>query len=516
MMERSYFLNIILFFIMISLVTTNVNGSQPSMDTDLEDASASFIGDKVNNWFGASVASAGDVNGDGYADILIGAPKNDDGGTDAGITFLILGKESGWSLNQKPSTMDASFRGEDDGDASGYSIAGAGDVNGDGYDDILIGAYGDDDGGSFAGITYLIFGKASGWSRNMDLSNSNASFIGEAAGDYSGFSVDGAGDVNGDGYDDILIGAHLNDEGIGMKIGQTYLIFGKPTGWAMDTDLSNSNASFGLVGGRSGYSVAGAGDINRDGYSDILIGAPTNSSGGYYSGQTYIILGKKTGWQMDTNLSKSDASYYGENAYDEAGSSVAGIGDVNGDGYNDILIGAHNNDEGGQDTGQTYLILGKASGWSMGVNLSSANASFIGEELSDLSGWSIARTGDVNADGFDDFLIGAYGNKEGGANAGQAYLIFGKATGWSMDTDMSDANVSFLGEGIGDEAGRAVSGAGDVNGDGFDDILIGAPRDDTGGTDCGKAYLIFFDDGESPVLRNDFTPSFATTGDPFM
>ncbi|NIV67625.1 hypothetical protein GWN43_02060, partial [Candidatus Bathyarchaeota archaeon] len=122
----------------------------------------------------------------------------------------------------------------------------------------------------------------------------------------------------------------------------------------------------------------------------------------------------------------------------------------------------------------------------------------------------------MNNDGYDDFLIGAYGDEEGGISAGQTYLILGRAKGWSRNQDLSEANASFLGEGTGDEAGKEVAGAGDVNDDGYDDILIGAPREDTGGgSDCGKAYLIFFDDGEPPVLRGDSTPTFATTGDPF-
>ena len=204
--------------------------------------------------------------------------------------------------------VNTSFRGEGDLDSSGYSVAGAGDVNGDGYDDILIGAYRNE-----AGRSYLILGKPSGWSMDADLSTSDASFPGEDTDDYSGLSVAGAGDVNGDGYDDIMIGASRNDDG-GTDAGQSYLILGKPSGWAMDTDLSESDASF--LGEDaddwSGISVTGAGDVNGDGYDDILIGA----EGGNNAGQTYLILGKASGWAMDTDLSASDASFRGEDADD--------------------------------------------------------------------------------------------------------------------------------------------------------------------------------------------------------
>ena len=399
------------------------------------------------------------------------------------------------------SNVDASFLGEDPGDNSGYSVIGAGDVNGDGYDDILIGAWGDDDGGSSAGQTYLILGNASGWAWNTDLSAADASFIGEDKGDLSGWSVAGVGDINGDGYDDILIGAYGDDDG-GSYAGQTYLILGNATGWAMDTDLANADVSF--IGeyaeDRSGSSVAGAGDINGDGYDDILIGAYLNDDGGSDAGQTYLILGNASGWVMDTNLSNADASFIGEDADDGSGWSVANAGDVNGDGYDDILIGAYGDDDGGSYAGQTYLILGNATGWAMDTDLSNADASFIGENAGDGSGYSVAGAGDVNGDGYDDILIGAPGDDDGGSDAGQTYLILGKVSGWTMDTNLSNADASFIGEDADDWSGYSVAGAGDVNGDGYDDILIGAWGDEDGGTWAGQTYLIFLDANSKPTL----------------
>jgi hypothetical protein len=320
------------------------------MDINLSNVDASFFGAAT------AVAGAGDVNGDGYDDILLGNQANDERGTMAGKTYLIFGKKLGWSMNTNLSNANASFLGEDWNDYSGKSVAGAGDVNGDGYDDILIGAYRDEDGGPDAGQTYLILGKASGWSKDTVLSNADASFWGEEDLDQSGFSIAGAGDVNGDGFDDILIGARTNKEGGGGS-GQTYLILGKASGWSMDTDLSNVDASFWGEGGQSGYSVAGAGDINSDGYDDILIGALVDSEAGEYAGKTHLIFGKASGWSMDTDLSIADGSFLGEIAGDRSGGSVAGAGDFNGDGYDDMLIGAHLNDEGGSDAGQTYLII---------------------------------------------------------------------------------------------------------------------------------------------------------------
>ncbi|MFW3145314.1 MAG: hypothetical protein ACMUIE_00700 [Thermoplasmatota archaeon] len=475
------------------------------MDKNLTNSDASFIGEAADDWSGVSVSGAGDVNGDGYNDLLIGASGNSEGGSWSGQTYLIFGKTSGWSTDMNSANADASFIGELAADYSGTSVSRAGDVNGDGFDDFLIGAYQNDESDTMAGQTYLIFGKTSGWSMDNTLSSVDASFLGEASIDYSGFSVSDAGDVNGDGLDDFLIGAYLNAEG-GAESGQTYLIFGKASGWSRDTSLSNADASF--IGEAdydwSGFCLSGAGDVNGDGFSDIVIGAKYNDEGGAESGQTYLIFGKASGWSMDTSLSNADASFIGEAVGDRSGTSVSGAGDVNGDGFDDILIGADHNDEGGAEAGQTYLIFGKASGWSMDTSLSSADGSFIGEASIDYSGYSTSDAGDVNGDGFHDFIIGAYGNDEGGAEAGQTYLIFGKTSGWVQDVNLSSSDASFIGEFGLDQSGNSVSGTGDVNGDGFDDILIGADHNDEGGAEAGQTYLIF-GGGRGPylVLDND-------------
>ena len=489
--------------VLTSFTFAPVEALDYGMDTNLGNVNASFWGEKADVVSGCSVAGAGDVNGDGYDDILIGANGPSYYGNQIGQTFLILGKATGWAMDTYLSTSDASFLGEEKFDYFGHSVAGAGDVNGDGYDDILIGAHGNDDGGSGTGQTYLILGKASGWSMDTDLSGVDASFWGENEMDNSGWSVAGAGDVNGDGYDDILIGALWNDDG-GYKAGQTYLILGKPSGWVMHTDLSLSDASFWGENQDdcSGHRVTGGGDVNGDGYDDILIGARWNDESSTDAGRTYLILGKATGWSMDTNLSVSDASFWGEESYDYSGGSIACAGDVNGDGYDDILIGADGNDDSGRDTGQIYLIFGKASGWSMDTNLSVSDASFLGEKKDDNSGYSVAGGGDVNGDGYDDILIGARYNDESGTNAGQTYLILGKASGWSMGTSLSASDSSFWGEGPYNGSGNSVAGVKDVNGDGYDDILVGAVGNDDGGDNAGQTYLIFPDKNYGPLSIN--------------
>ena len=480
-------------------------------DMNLSIADASFIGEAEDDKAGSCLVRAGDVNDDGYDDILIGVHNNDEGIFRAGQTYLIFGKDSGWAMDVDLSNADASFHGEAMSDDSGFSVAGAGDVNGDGYDDILIGAPCNGEWGYQAGKAYLIFGKGSGWAMDVNLSNAaEASFHGEYGGDQAGYCVAGAGDVNDDGYDDILIGAWGNDDH-GPDTGQTYLIFGKNSGWSVNVNLSNSNASFfgeGLYDW-SGIEISKAGDVNGDNHDDILIGVSRNDDRGLDAGKTYLIFGKDSEWSMDVNLSNADASFRGEYADDKSGFSVAGVGDVNGDGYDDILIGAPYGGLGNK--GRAYLIFGKGLGWAMDVSLSNANIFFRGEADDD-NACLVAGAGDVNGDGYDDILIGVPSNDEWGIISGQVYLIYGKGSGWAMDVDLSNADASFHGECGGDYAGSYVAGAGDVNDDGYDDILICANSNDQGTTDTGKVYLFFgsLSNSFNPPNQNDIPgyPSF--------
>jgi len=467
-----------------------------STDINLSNADASFIGENNGDKSGKAVAGVGDVNGDGYDDLLIAAQNYNASGGNEGKVYLILGDRIGLSKDLTLSQADASFIGEYSGDYAGWSIAAAGDVNGDNFDDFLIGSPGNDEGdGDDAGKIYLIFGKDTGWVNNINLSNADASFIGEHSLDNLGSSLASAGDVNGDSYDDILIGAYFNDEG-GVNAGQTYLILGNGTGWANDVNISQSDASFigENNGDTSGISIAGGGDVNNDGFDDILIGASNYNASEEKEGKIYVIFGNNTEWSIDVNLSTANASFIGEQASDKVPSSLSCSGDVNNDGFDDILIGSEFNDEGGVNAGQTYLIFGNNSGWSNNVNLSMVDASFIGEYASDYSGGSLAGTGDINGDGYDDVLVGGPGNDEGeGTDAGQTYLIYGKNDGWTMDGPLESANASFIGEHDGDTSGFSIDEAGDVNGDGYNDILIGAYLNDEGaGSNAGQTYLILF------------------------
>ncbi|GDX83635.1 hypothetical protein LBMAG42_54460 [Deltaproteobacteria bacterium] len=364
------------------------------------------------------------------------------------------------------------YAGETAGDQAGYAVSGVGDVDGDGLDDILVGAFARN---SAAGAVYLVLGSGAPATGSLGTA---IRYDGEAALDYAGISVAGAGDANADGFDDVLIGAPYVSNGTDRG-GAAYMVFGSPTPSSMSlagavqyTSDRNSDA---------GRSVAAGGDVDGDGCDDQLVGADLHDGGGSGAGGAYLIVGGSTA--ASASLSAA-VTYTGEASLDYAGLAVAGAGDVDGDGYADILVGAFGNDDGGAEAGAAYLILGAASPAS--ASLSSA-VQYTGENGGDNAGVSLSRAGDVDGDGHGDFLIGADDNIDAGTAAGAAYLLLGSTA--PAAADLSTA-VEYTGEAAGDGAGRSVAGAGDHNADGYADIVVGARYSDDAFTDAGAAYLV--------------------------
>jgi hypothetical protein len=418
-------------------------------------ADRTLSGEGTQDWFGHSVAGAGDVNGDGYADVIVGAVGYDKvGATQSGAAYVYYGGSSGVS-----STWDWKMEGSSKDDRFGYSVAGAGDVNGDGYADVIIGAkyFGNDNPGDWhQGAAYVYHGSASGLNEIIwDWLE-----VGENDADRFGESVVGAGDVNGDGYADVIIGAGE----VGANEGRAYVYRGGSGGLAADPNWTNdgeSNNSY------FGFSVAGAGDVNGDGYADIVVGAIGFSSD---TGKAYAYYGMGD--------IPSDADQWGEEGIstgDQFGFSLASAGDVNGDGYADVIIGAQGFNS---SQGRVYVYLGAASGLPA-FPLWHAD----GENGNDWFGGSVAAAGDVNGDGYADIIVGARGYDDGAnGEAGKAYLYYGGAT------DLNDDPWEAVGEAGNSEFGSKVAGAGDVNGDGYADILVSAPRYDNY---RGKVYVYY-------------------------
>ena len=451
----------------------------------------SFWVPQPDDYVGSSVAIVGDVNGDGYDDLLIGASGNDDLALSAGAVYLVLGSPTTWIMDSDLSAVDASFYGEASGDRAGGAVCGAGDVNGDGYDDLLVGVSENNEVAESAGQAYLVLGRETGWQTGVTLGAADASFHGEQLGDNAGYAVSTAGDVDGDGYDDVLVGASgAND--VGILSGKLYLIAGGATGWAMDTPLAAAAASFlgETSANNAGAGAAGGGDVDGDGFEDFLVGAPRNDQANGDAGKVYVVFGRSSGWAQDTPLSTASASFLGTDWNEYAGQSVAIPGDVNGDGYDDLLIGGPGNDAAAPYAGQVYLILGRPSGWSIDVMLSNADASFQGEVAEDRAGYSVSGAGDVDGDGLADFMVGATSSGESHPFAGQVYVILGRTSGWAFSTPISDADGFLLGEREATSLGYSVAGGGDLDGDGYDDVVAGGPSDDEGGHSAGQAYLV--------------------------
>ncbi|AXQ31561.1 hypothetical protein D0B54_24000 [Solimonas sp. K1W22B-7] len=584
---------------------------------------------------GFVVSAAGDVNNDGYADILVGTP--DPGcGCNGGTAYLIFGSAAGPGASLDLTALDGSngFRiDRPAGDGFGVAMAGAGDVNGDGYDDLIVGAPGGRDANGFfsdPGTTYVIFGAAGGFDASFDLDtldgSNGFSIVGEAAGDASGYSVSSAGDVNGDGFADLLIGAPAAGYAGAAFAGASYLVYGTDTGFDPELDLTTLDGSNGarLQGTGDleglGIAVSSAGDVNGDGYDDLLIGA----AGDGVAGRAYVVFGSAAGIDPALDLATLDGSEgYRINGSDSdlLSTAISSAGDLNGDGFDDLLLGA----PGHSPATLTPEDMSFSPGWHMTVirsadpllSLADAdhaiahpedpilssntdafnfgtggngevadenpdgvdyndedndNSVVVGEgeiRITTAGSWTFALGSDdgarlqidLNRDGdYDDadetrefsgtgdhvaeFTFTAPGGYDirttvfnsvgdfygelhaaqgshlaynstdfrlvgdtdaGGLEinsaftsnlAGAAYVIFGHAGVHEASVDVTalDGSNGFRidGDSIGGSAGRAVSAAGDINGDGIEDILVGAPGNSADGVIFrGAVYVIY-------------------------
>ncbi len=458
---------------------------------------------------GHAVSRAGDVNDDGVDDLIVGAVSGSPGGRlFAGSCYVLFGGSGVGSMGVAELSMLSAphgfvINGIDTQDASGVSVSSAGDLNADGVVDLIIGANNANPNGiRGAGECYVVFGSADlGASGALELSSLNGAngFVINGFGrEWEwGSAVAPAGDVNDDGIDDVIIS--------GLD---AYVVLGGPeigSSGVLELSLSSDSSGVRIQGAGSTFeralAVSSAGDVNADGVPDLLVGASTAGiNNDIWYGETYVVFGSSdfgAAGGIDVSLLDGSNGFVieGIDPHDQSGWSVSSAGDVNADGFADLIVGAPRADPAGRSgAGESYVVFGSQGLGSSGVmelaKLSGTDGFVIrGAAAGDDSGSSVASAGDVDNDGVSDLIVGANASIPNGS----AYVVFGRpgvgATGTLELSKLDGADGIVLnGVASGDRCGFSVSSAGDVNGDQVDDLIVGAP---IAGLLAGESYVIY-------------------------
>lgn len=462
-----------------------------------------------NDGFSQSTSVIGDFNNDGLNDLLIGAPYSRP--DNSGAAYIVFGSASAWPTNFNLSaTIDGQKGFKVVADLAhaylGSAVAPAGDLNSDGISDLVVSSWFYPNGQA-RGKAYILFGKATGWAAQLNLTSLNSadgfSVAGLDMNYYLGARMSSAGDLNGDGKEDLLLGAPV--------VSKVYALFSQNSVWPAEFNLTSLDGNNGLVfngnyGDQIGLSVSSAGDVNDDGLPDLIFGGTfANPSSLTRAGNVCVIFGQSS-WpaQIDLSTLNGTTGFWveGLKEQDVLGSSAAGAGDINGDGVDDLVMGAPNTS--GFAFGTTYVIFGTEV-WPAQFNLSTLNGtngfSVKGLQGGDRLGTVVAAAGDFNGDAIDDLVIGAwhatwYTATQGMNGAGAAYVIYGKRDSWTSQFDLSKLNGTNGFVVNGPLAGLGLTqsiSAGDINNDGISDIVLGTANPPF------NAYILYGFNSSIPV-----------------
>ena len=465
------------------------------------------------------VATVGDLDNDGVTDLAVGARFDDTGGTDRGAVYVLFMNSDGTVKgSQKIADNTGGFTTLTDSVQFGGALAGVGDLDNDGVEDLAVASNLDDTGGTDRGAVFVLLMNSDGTVKSSQkiADNTGGFTVTLTDGDLFGNAVAGVGDLDGDGIEDLAVGAPTDDTG-GTDRGAVYVLFMNSNGTVKSSQkIANNTGGFTATlidVDQFGNAVTDVGDLDGDGVKDLAVGANGDDTGGTSRGAVYMLLMNSNGTVKSSQKIANNTGGFTATLIDvdQFGNAVTDVGDLDGDGVKDLAVGANGDDTGGTSRGAVYMLLMNSNGTVKSSQKIAENTGGFNVTLTDLDrfGTVVGDIGDLDKDGVGDLVVGAFSDDTGGSDRGAVYVLLlnsnGTVKGFQKIADNTGGfNVTLTDT---DQFGLSVAGLGDLDGDGVVDLAVGAPSDDTGGGfDRGAVYVLFL------RLRPEITSISPTSG----